>query len=278
MITNINGFILDQSKIRNIIKVQSLVRRWLVRKHYGMFESHYLLLTNLFASDFTFNTNTCYTIVELDYEKFNIRNTLIYELVAGEKKYVTDLEEIVKYHLIPLRHRCSGKTKNTNSPITISEVVALFSNIESIHNLQRELITAILDIVDDSKWPFINVARFARLFLSMVSFSPYVWTSSCLTKLSRWHQSSKFAYYEEYVKNYMNAKSILTSIKAKKPKLLQELRDSSPSKGKLFLFYSFICLTAFVEDLENLLSLPIQHLSIYENFFDVSSSAITNGS
>lgn len=113
------------------------------------------------------------------------------ELKTTEKQYIDKLTKIIQEYLIPLRSK-------TTDAEELKDIIAIFSNIETIVEVHQKLFKGLLHIQDEF-WPVVK--GLGHLFLKF---------------------SSKFQIYGDYAENYKTSQVTLQKVLSQKRNRLKD--------------------------------------------------------
>eukprot|EP01102_Stenamoeba_stenopodia_P021457 TRINITY_DN8645_c0_g4_i1.p1 TRINITY_DN8645_c0_g4~~TRINITY_DN8645_c0_g4_i1.p1 ORF type:complete len:838 (-),score=256.72 TRINITY_DN8645_c0_g4_i1:134-2569(-) len=119
MIADAAEFLEEDRRLKSIVVVQSLLRRWLCRRYRYLTNGDKLVL--------------------------QIRQNVFRDLYSTESRYLTGLNNLIQNYLVPMRQK--GLLK-------IQDLIALFSNIEAIRELHLNLKEKLLRT--NHCWPYID--------------------------------------------------------------------------------------------------------------------------
>jgi len=161
----------EQREIRSAVRIQGIVRGWLVRKRMK------LVLPFM--------------------ESIKYTRVLFIGLVNYEKKYISDLKVIIQLYLIPMRSKASA-TEDFHAIATI------FCNIEQILGTHITLLRELLHI-REQYWPFVQ--DLGRVFIQHASefksYGDYAENLvSAQSTLKAVYSSKKYSHLRETVDNY----------------------------------------------------------------------------
>ena len=140
-ITNqIKTFVTEQNDLRNIIRVQSVARRFLVLKKFrGLGKS--------------------------DIEQLKRRNEIYFGIIRTEEQYVKTIDRLIDTFVLPLRH---------SDFIAPYECASIFSNLESISEVHKDFLKKLRFL--EKNFPFVK--GIGKVFLDLTAilkaYSVYV--------------------------------------------------------------------------------------------------------
>jgi len=191
----INKIIQEQKAISSAVKIQALTRGWMIRKQILSVKPYLGTLMNI--------------------------KVIFCDLIKTERQYITDLKSVINTYLVPCRAKATTSEE-------CHDLVAVFSNIETILSVHQTLLREILHI-QEFRWPFFN--GLGKLFML---------------------HASEFQNYGDYAENCTTSRSMVTNILSSKKHKFKEVFEHGGTPGKL----------------ENLLLLPLQRVSKYGEVLD----------
>lgn len=165
---DIEKYLLEQAFLKNLIRVQSIARRWLV---VGKFKD----------------------LSRTELQNIRQYNRGIMELIRTERDYVTKLANVCNNVVGPLR-KMEADPKQKLVVLNKGDVQTLFWNMEQILHLHLYLLQSMESIVDKS-WPFcVNLSSpFTKLIPSFGLYGDYVeHYQAALSKLKDLQKQPKF--------------------------------------------------------------------------------------
>jgi len=186
----INKIIDEQKTISNAIKIQAVTRGWIIRKQMQSVKPYLGTLMNI--------------------------KVIFCDLIKTERQYINDLKSVINTYLVPCRAKATTSEE-------CHDLVAVFSNIETLLGVHQTLLREILHI-QEFRWPFFN--GLGKLFML---------------------HASEFQNYGDYAENCTTSRTMVTNILASKKHKFREVFEYGGTPGKL----------------ENLLLLPLQRVSKY---------------
>eukprot|EP01102_Stenamoeba_stenopodia_P019343 TRINITY_DN7286_c0_g2_i1.p1 TRINITY_DN7286_c0_g2~~TRINITY_DN7286_c0_g2_i1.p1 ORF type:complete len:727 (+),score=180.47 TRINITY_DN7286_c0_g2_i1:151-2331(+) len=144
-VTLTNEYLSDRKYIRLLVRVQAIIRGWLVRRRFKQ------------TSKETFNT-------------LRSRNGVFGELLKTEEQYTECIDIIVKEYLEPIRQ----STIEQRPVMEPQDMASIFCNIEVISQTHAQILESLKELTSD--WPFVDGIgkAFLKIAPSLKVYGVYV--------------------------------------------------------------------------------------------------------
>jgi len=192
----LNKIINEQKNIGSAIKIQALARGWIIRKQMQSVKPYLGTLMNI--------------------------KVIFCDLIKTERQYITDLKSVINTFLVPCRAKATTSEE-------CHDLVAVFSNIETILGVHQTLLREILHI-QEFRWPFFN--GLGNLFMK---------------------HASEFQNYGDYAENCTTSRTMVVAITNKKHKFREVFENGGPAKLENLLLMPLQRVAKYGEVLESFL-------------------------